>query len=509
MKNQEEKREQIKHLKQQLAYLLPEADLKQIVYLKYKLGKLIEYDEPEYAKELFEDVLKGSKFINDLHLSGRACYRLGKHYEILAYRNLDKSFQEREKLLQKALALFQQSLEIFEQTQDIIRQSYLLHCIASLSKTVGEFELAAKTLEERINLCRASKESTYDLVFALNSLSYIHRVQGKYYSADQGYLESQRLSKQIGNKQGIAFALNNRAIILTLKGKYREALKLYNRSIDIAKTYNGQKDIAYSLGGKGWVFQKQGKTTEALKTYLESLKYFESVKGQTRPINVLLSIADLLMSQYSENDVLEDALHYIRKGCDISQQYTELTRCKAAEADYYRVRYKRYNNLKDFQTAAELYEEVLAGSSFFEINLQVYLSLSTLYLQKYKQSQEIEDLNVAKSFLQKTQRLARRAFVYPMLVTSLNTQAILAAIEFDFETAIKKVRQALSLAQEADLYHDANNSFDLLKQLDVQQKASKLYKFSKNTQETQEKDNVTLDDAISYLEEIKRVVLRT
>jgi tetratricopeptide (TPR) repeat protein len=122
----------------------------------------------------------------------------------------------------------------------------------------------------------AGSSRTADRAKALNGAAVLARNQGDYAAAQTLSLESLKIKRDLGDRQGIAASLNNLATLALSQGDYAAAKPHYEESLAIERQLANRQGITSSLIGLGNVALELGDYAAARMLYSECLR----IKGE-------------------------------------------------------------------------------------------------------------------------------------------------------------------------------------------------------------------------------------
>jgi len=162
------------------------------------------------------------------------------------------------------------------------------------------FELIVAPTEKRAELLAAHPERlTVELRKELIQHGNLRFTGTEYTKALEIYQLVEKISEQIGDKEGIATARLNIGSVYYFQGNYQLAIEHYRKAETLFLSLNNRFEAARCHFGLALTYQSQRKPVEALKTYQEALKDFQAVGDRTETLNTLASIGGL---QYELGD---------------------------------------------------------------------------------------------------------------------------------------------------------------------------------------------------------------
>jgi CHAT domain-containing protein/Tfp pilus assembly protein PilF len=260
-------------------------------------------DQPiETAVKEYHRALELYLDIEDTRGEGEVFGRLG-----LIYWNLDPD---------SCLAYYQQALRAREKVDDKFLVGATLNSlgVVYLSK-FGVLDSAIYYLE---HACRV-REQIADLTGLGNSLVYLalsYTYNGQYVKAQDAYVESYEVNKQVGNKVKMAEAMQNSAFLLNSTGHYQEALDKLEIALRLRKELDDPVKTGNVLNEQGNVYSSMRDYDKAIELYTESLEIMnaeENPEGLSIGYNNIGTILD-------EVKRFDKAIDYYNRSLDICRQ---------------------------------------------------------------------------------------------------------------------------------------------------------------------------------------------
>jgi tetratricopeptide (TPR) repeat protein len=156
------------------------------------------------------------------------------------------------------------------------------------------FELTNQNADRRAEMLAAHPELiTVALRRELISLGNLRFTNAELAKALDIYQLAQKISEQIGDREGIATARLNSGSVYYFQGNYDVALDHYRNGETLFLSLNNRFEAARCHYGIGLVYQAQRKEPHALKAFQEALPEFQSAGDKTEILNTLTSIGGL------------------------------------------------------------------------------------------------------------------------------------------------------------------------------------------------------------------------
>ena len=156
------------------------------------------------------------------------------------------------------------------------------------------FELSISSADKRAEMLAAHSDLiTVALRRELISLGNLRFTNTEYAKALDIYQLAEKISEQIGDKEGIATARLNSGSVYYFQGNYDLALDNYRKGETLFLSLNNRFEAARCHYGIGLTYQAQRKETDALKAFEEALPEFQSAGDKSEILNTLVSIGGL------------------------------------------------------------------------------------------------------------------------------------------------------------------------------------------------------------------------
>lgn len=198
--------------------------------------------------------------------------------------------------------------------------SSLLNNIGLLYNTTGRYEEAEQLYLEVLEMDRKSNSAHYAAT-SLNNLASLYQEMGRYEAAKKLYLESQKLRKKIYGVEHVNYALglNNIGNLYEAMNEDSLAEQYYKEVRKILSVQSPHYE--YSLNASAQLYFKQKKYARAEELWLKALKNSQLELGEKHPSTA--QYWDRLAKLYLEQETLDKALDYCKKGLLANSPYLE------------------------------------------------------------------------------------------------------------------------------------------------------------------------------------------
>ena len=246
-------------------------------------------------------------------------------------------------------------------------------------KAITEFDLA-------INLY-TKEDDKQGLLNTLYNKGKMCRMKGDYDQALYNFLESLRISEEIGDKKGVAYAYLNIGIIYATQMNQQETMGLpyFLDALEISQEINDKRCISYALNNIALVYIDLHKYDKALDYHEQSLKLKEAAGNKADIALSLGNIGDI----YSMKEEYEVSIIYNRRALEIYREINEpfgviYTLLEIGKAKF---------ELRKFDEADPFLKEALAmaeDNNSLRLKKGTFLYLYQYYLEKKNFEQALE-----------------------------------------------------------------------------------------------------------------------
>jgi tetratricopeptide (TPR) repeat protein len=188
----------------------------------------------------------------------KMCAALGRFWNVRGY------WSEGREYLTKGLELAGDS--------QTIEKANVLSWVGSIASNQGDIPVAQRYFEESLGISReiGNKQG---IASSLNSLGFVVYYEGKYSVASGYFEESLRIYREIGDAHGIAGNLSGLGVIAYNREDTAEARRYYEESLGICREIGDKAGISYCLEYLGAIATNQGEYSVARSILEESLSF--------------------------------------------------------------------------------------------------------------------------------------------------------------------------------------------------------------------------------------------
>jgi predicted ATPase/DNA-binding SARP family transcriptional activator/Tfp pilus assembly protein PilF len=184
----------------------------------------------------------------------------------------------------------------------------------ALHMSLGDFDTARALFEQSLALSRELGDRP-GMAAALNTLGIVAHQQGNYATARELYAQSLALRRALGDQWGIATLLNNLGIMAHYQGDYEAAWALHAESLALRRALEDRRGIASSLENLGHAAHNRGHYEQARALYEESLALTRELADQWGSALLLFRLGNLAQNQadYTTARTLHDESLALRR----------------------------------------------------------------------------------------------------------------------------------------------------------------------------------------------------
>ncbi|MCD4828355.1 MAG: tetratricopeptide repeat protein [Candidatus Cloacimonetes bacterium] len=140
---------------------------------------------------------------------------------------------------------------------------------------------------------------------ALRYIGVAYGVKGMPDKADENYIQSMNIAREIGYDKGVARCLNNLAINYHNSGKHKEALDYYRQSLAISKQIDDKACVAVCNMNIGELYFGWGDNEKALQYQLHCLEIAEAIERLDIIIDPLANIGNIYAAQNNPEKAMD------------------------------------------------------------------------------------------------------------------------------------------------------------------------------------------------------------
>ncbi len=266
--------------------------------------------------------------------------------------------------------------------------------------------------------------------------------------------ETERLSKSLDYKKGIAEANYYKALIYTKRDDYFNAIDNFNKSIRIYKELNDTLGIAKVSNSMGLIEIKRGNYAKGLQNSISAIKIFEE-----RNLREDLSLAyNNLAEAYYNTNQIDKALEFNYKALSVRELLRDSSGIKSSNRNIAML----YSKRKEHRRAIEFYEKVLDmlnPSKDQNLRGDILPRIGEEYLQ-------FKDYDKATAYLTEGLQYNREIDNKSGMLRTLNSIGHLSMAQKNYKFAEIQINEAHALAKVSEDKNEVLRNFKLLMALD-------------------------------------------
>jgi tetratricopeptide (TPR) repeat protein len=271
---------------------------------------------------------------------------------------------------------------------------------------------------------------------ALNHLGLAYDGRGDFEKAIGCYVQSLKISQEIGDRVGEGASLNNIGQVYTTWGEYGTALHYLEQSLEISQEIGDRAGIGSTLSNIGEIHKARGSFEIALRFFEQGLKIQQEIGEREGEGAMLNNIGQI----HGARGEYENALSFLEESLKIWQE----TRNRAGEA-------ATLNNIATISHARGDYATALR---YLEQSLKIMLEIGD-------QAGAGKTLNNLGNifFVQREYNIALKYFIQSLKIrqengdrtgegTTLNNLATISHAQGDYDKALCYLEQSLEIQHE-------------------------------------------------------------
>ena len=213
-----------------------------------------------------------------------------------------------------ALRWANQALALLESDPDASVHAYLLQCLATIYRHLGDHPTAQMYLMQALTLCRQAGDQPLEGLM-YNDLGVLYRYTKDYELSLQSYQQALAIAQATGNQQRVALALNNIGDLLNFWGRAEEAVPYLQQSLALTRQF-GIKILEPSLlDSLSEVYISQGNYAEALVCLQQAQEIATEFDNQFELALLLRNMARI----YQQQQAWAQALTYLHRSLAVAE----------------------------------------------------------------------------------------------------------------------------------------------------------------------------------------------
>jgi len=272
---------------------------------------------------------------------------------------------------QEAIQAYRKATELDPDNPDGWNQlGQLLYRIGKLTESESAFKKVLTWAEK-------NNDTEWQSI-AYGNLGNIYGTRGELDKAEEYYLHSLEIEKELGRKEGIADNYANLGIIYKTRGELDKAEEYYLQSLEINKALGRKEGMAIQYGNLGIIYLTRGKLDKAEEYYLQSL---EINKALGRKEGMAIQY-DNLGKLYIQQGNLEKGERMLSDSFEIFKELKHREGMANNYCNFGRLHEKR----NEWNKAEEMYRQ----------SLRLYAEMGALENKDAKETQDLLDKLLSK-----------------------------------------------------------------------------------------------------------------
>lgn len=356
----------------------------------------------------------------------------------------------------------------------------------------GDFSRALQLLNNLQTLVAPNQRCCY-----LNELSECLRCLGQYDEAIIWAQKALKLANETSDLLGQGYALSNLGCIHKRRGELDHAEELFLQSLAIGRNLNNLQQVATALANLGELYRQRGKLTQAEKWCQQSLLLREQI-GNSQ---------ELAMSRYQLMRVLlmrgrfADATYQV----DRLEQLAQISKLEDVAVRHHLATGMLKFQQGDLRDALNLGWQGRSKAEKipnFGLMIEATEFLIFCLLRLFLFAEQEEHLTWCEALLKELEQFSKRERLYGTYAESLLIQGLLKRATFEFQVATAFFHRAELLAGERGLQLIAQHARGELTKL--QRQVDKLQQFQKMSPELYEQ--IQVQEVLGYIQQVRMVV---
>lgn len=357
---------------------LDAADGVERVDLLNKISKVYEHQIPDSS---FYYALEANKLAIELeYISGQA---LSEMYKGNYFTNTNR--------YEKASEAFNFCLDLYKSIDDKVGILQTYNNLGNMLRTIGEYDQALYNFIESMKMSEEVGNKK-GIAYASVNIGLIYATRlGE--SEDLGlpyFLKGLEICREIEDMHCVAYTINNIALVYAALEEYDKALEYHFQSLDLKEAHNDQYGIATSLSNISDIYLLKKEYDKALDYDKRALTIYNGIDDLRGAVSITLDIGRIyfLRNQFNE------AAPYMNEALAKIDEVNSLQ----VKSACYQYHYEFHLAQKDYPKALDFYQKytMVKDSMYTENSSQQIAEMQTLYETEKKEA-EIDQLTNEKT----------------------------------------------------------------------------------------------------------------
>ncbi|HDR90138.1 MAG TPA: tetratricopeptide repeat protein [Bacteroidetes bacterium] len=205
----------------------------------------------------------------------------------------------------KSIEFATQAFHLAEENQRRTDEALALNNLGKAYYFTGDYRRAENCYLESIAIYK-DLNNRLELAKVYNNLGVLYRSQGNYEKALEYYGISLDIRRELDDLQGVSRSLNNIGEIHKFQANYAEAKIYYEQSYELKKQLNDRAGMANTLNNLGEIFNYWGEYEEALQYYQQSYTLYTELGDRSGMATSIFNIGGIYMELTSHEQALEN-----------------------------------------------------------------------------------------------------------------------------------------------------------------------------------------------------------
>ncbi|MFQ5978616.1 MAG: tetratricopeptide repeat protein [Candidatus Heimdallarchaeota archaeon] len=358
----------------------------------------------------------------------------------------------------------------------------------------GDFNEAYRIFEELMRVDTLGKAKSTGL--GLNGLGLCSFVNGYHQQALDFFHRALEFFEQMDCQKEVVKVLGNLSECLLELGEVFQAKELLQRAMQISEENNNMYGIAWARAGLGSILAVENRLEESRWAFVDAISRFDELEIQK--VWVLCEAAEV----FTVSGELQFAENLLQRATKAAK-YSSVGEMARVQLQWGILEFERGN----LGLASHHYQSALSRSNEVKMRARAYLQMARVHLSKYRSELRDYAIDEIEYYVDQALELAEKPTpIIPLMIEINFVKAGLAETQLDFDKAINILQEAKKHAIDIKIP-------TLSKKLNVQveqvkQKRKNLMRFiqTAHSESTLRSQEITNNDAKSYLEEILRIV---
>ncbi|MFX0117015.1 MAG: tetratricopeptide repeat protein [Candidatus Hodarchaeota archaeon] len=370
-----------------------------------------------------------------LQLSKAIGYSWGEaksNHHLAIAKWMEKSLLDSERFINRAINLWQN-------IQDNLGLAESLNVAGAIFEAKGDRKTAITTYSRAHGLFE-SLGKTRQIALILNNIAIANKRLGAYDQANEHYLRTISLTREINDLSLCSTFMRNYSELLRERGDNESARSYLDEALRLRKSADDLLGIASLLGDLGDLSYHCGDVEEAIHFYRNSLQIDENSGSQAGSINRLVQYIRVLV----DAELMLEAKQILQKAKSLSTHHRSLI--EIGWVNFARGYYaKAENNVDKARNSLKAAHRIATKVQDPELIFLINLLLIEIRLEAGSGQVDKGQIEQAYRYIAEAQEVARSSGRFVGLVDFLLIEALLLGLQFRFDDALERVQEAITI----------------------------------------------------------------